>query len=257
MSIITLVSDFGLKDHYVSSLKGTIYSMMPQAVIVDISHQIEKYNIQSAAFNLKQAYTSFPQKTVHVIALNTEFVNTGGYVAVEYNDHFFIAADNGIFSLLFDETPAKIVEIPIESIVNTSFPVRDIFASIACKLANGDELASIGKPKNKLRELLPFRASSMESIIRGAVVYIDSYDNAITNIDKALFERIGKGQSFVIEFAKDYQIERISKDYNEVPQGEILALFNSSGFLELAMRNGNISGLLHLNLNAPITINFG
>jgi len=257
MAIITLISDFGLKDHYVSSLKGTIYSIMPEAVIVDISHQIEKYNIQSAAYNLKQSYNSFPKKTIHIIALNTELLNAGGYVAVEHDGHFFIAADNGVFSLLFDEIPAKIVEIPIDTITNNSFPVRDIFASVACKLASGHELTSIGKPRNKLRELLPFRASSMEGIIRGAVVYIDSYDNVITNIDKALFERVGKGQPFVIEFAKDYQIERISKDYNEVPQGEILALFNSSGFLELAMRNGNISGLLHLNLNAPITINFG
>jgi len=256
MSIITLISDFGLKDHYVSALKGAIYSLMPQVIIVDISHQIEKYNIQSAAYNLKQVYSSFPKRTVHIIAMNTEFWNTGGYMAVEHDGHFFVAADNGFFSLLFDEPPLKIIEIPVEEEVIMSFPVRDIFVAIACKLASGAELTSLGKPKTKLREFLPFRASSMGDIIRGTVVYIDSYDNAITNIDKILFDRVGKGQPFVIEFAKDYQIERISRDYNEVPPGEILALFNSSGFLELAMRNGNISGLLHLNLNAPITVNF-
>ncbi len=256
MPIITLISDFGLKDHYVSSLKGAIYNLMSQAIIVDISHQIEKYNIQSAAYNLKQAYSSFPKNTVHIIAMNTEFLNTGGYVAVEHDGHFFVAADNGFFSLLFDEPPLKMIEISVEEKLNMSFPVRDVFVAIACKLAEGVELTSLGKPKTKLREFLPFRASSMGDIIRGSVVYIDSYDNAITNIDKILFDRVGKGQPFVIEFAKDYQIERISRDYNEVPPGEILALFNSSGFLELAMRNGNISGLLHLNLNAPITINF-
>jgi S-adenosylmethionine hydrolase len=256
MPVITLISDFGLKDHYVSSLKGAIYSLMPQAIIVDISHQIEKYNIQSAAYNLQQVYKNFPQKTVHLVALNTEFLNTNGYVAVEYAGHFFVAADNGFFSLLFDETPLKIIEIPFDSDNNMSFPARDVFVAIACKLANGIELTTLGKSKKELQTLLPFRASSMGDIIRGAVVYIDSYDNVITNIDKALFDKVGQGQPFVIEFAKDYQIERISKDYNEVPKGEILALFNSSGFLELAMRNGNISGLLHLNLNAPITINF-
>jgi S-adenosylmethionine hydrolase len=256
MPIITLISDFGLKDHYVSSLKGAIYSLLPETIIIDISHQIEKYNIQSAAYNLKQAYSSFPKGTVHIIAINTEFVLAKGYMAIEHDGHFFVAADNGVFSLLFDEMPAKMIEIPIEPSLNLTFPVRDVFIPIACKLASGVSIADLGKPKADLHRYLPFRASSMGDIIRGAVVYIDSYDNVITNIDKALFDRVGKGQNFVIEFAKDYQIERISKDYNEVPPGEILALFNSSGFLELAMRNGNISGLLHLNLNAPITINF-
>jgi S-adenosylmethionine hydrolase len=256
MSIITLISDFGLKDHYVSSVKGAILNQLPTATIIDISHQIEKYNIQGAAFILKETYLNFPEKTVHIIGILTEMKNTGGYIAVEHNEHFFIAADNGIFSLLFEETPKKIIEIPIDSKLNLSFPVRDIFATIACKLAAGAEIESIGKPKDDLLQRLPFRATSMGNIIRGSVVYVDSYNNVVTNIDRTLFDQVGKGQPFIIEFALGNQIEKISREYTDVPEGEILALFNASNYLEIAMRIGDVSGLLNLKLNGSITIRF-
>jgi S-adenosylmethionine hydrolase len=96
----------------------------------------------------------------------------------------------------------------------------------------------------------------MGDIIRGSIVFIDSYGNVITNIERTLFDQIGKGQSFIIELARNNQIEHISKEYNEVPEGEILALFNSSNHLEIAMRNGKISQMLNLKLNDSITIRF-
>lgn len=256
MAIITLISDFGLKDHYVSSVKGAILNQIPTATIIDISHQVEKYNIQGAAFILKETFASFPKRSVHIIGILTEMKNTGGYVAVEHNDHFFVAADNGIFSLVFDELPKKTIEISIDPKLNLSFPVRDIFAPVACKLANGEAIESLGKPKEGLLQRLPFRATTMGSNIRGSIVYVDSYDNVVTNIDRALFDQVGKGQPFVIELARGNQIEKISREYNDVPEGEILALFNSSNYLEIAMRNGKISSLLNLQLNNSITIRF-
>jgi S-adenosyl-L-methionine hydrolase (adenosine-forming) len=256
MAIITLISDFGLKDHYVSSVKGAIYSRFPDAVVIDISHQVEKFNIQGAAFLLKETYLSFPPKTVHIIGLLTELKNTGGYVIVEHKDHFFIAADNGVFSLLFDELPKKIIQLPVSTSLNLSFPVRDVFAPVACRLANGEAMETLGKPKENLLQRLPFRASSTGNIIRGSIVYVDSYGNVVTNIDRALFDQVRMGQPFVIEFARNYKIEKISREYNDVPEGEILALFNASNYLEIAMRNGNVSGLLGLKLNDSITIRF-
>lgn len=256
MSIITLTTDFGLKDHYVGSVKGAILKQLPGATIIDISHQIEKFNIQDAAFILKETYPDFPPDTVHIIGLLTEFRNTGGYVAVQCNGHFFIAADNGIFSLLFDEIPTKIVEIPMESKINLSFPVRDIFVPFACKLANGEDMETLGKSKQNLLQRLPFRATSMGNIVRGSIVFVDSYGNVITNIDRNLFDQIGKGQPFIIELARSNQIERISAEYNDVAEGEILALFNASNYLEIAMRNGKISSMLNLKLNDSITIRF-
>ena len=256
MAIITLTTDFGLKDHYVGSVKGAILNQLPTTTIIDISHQIEKFNIQDAAFILKETYPNFPIKTVHIIGLLTEYANTGGYIAMENDGHFFVGADNGIFSLLFEQEPKRIVEIPVDSKLNLSFPVRDIFTTVACMLANGVSLESIGKPKQNLLQRLPFRATSMGDNIRGSIVFIDSYGNVITNIDRSLFDQIGKGQSFIIELARNNQIDRISSEYNEVPEGEILAMFNASSHLEIAMRNGKVSGMLNLKLNDSITIRF-
>jgi S-adenosylmethionine hydrolase len=256
MAIITLTTDFGLKDHYVGSVKGAILKQLPNASIIDISHQIEKFNIQDAAFILKETYPDFPEKTVHIIGLLTEFRNTGGYIAVQNKGHFFIGADSGIFSLLFEETPEKIIEIPVDPNRNLSFPVRDIFVPFACMLASDVDIEAIGKPKQNLLQRLPFRATSMGNIIRGSIVFVDSYGNVITNIDRKLFNMVGKGQPFIIELARSNQIERLSSEYNEVAEGEILALFNSSDHLEIAMRNGKISSMLNLKLNDSISIRF-
>lgn len=255
MAIITLTTDFGLKDHYASAIKGAILTWFPTAVIVDISHQIEKYNLLDASFILKESYPNFPKGTIHLIGINTEFSTSGGYVMVKQNDHFFIGADNGIFSLLFDEMPQNIREITLAENEKLSFPARDIFAKAACELAKGADFNSIGKPKESLLQRIPFRATSMGDNIRGSFVYIDSYDNVTSNIDKHLFEHVGKGRPFIIELAR-HTIERISKEYSEVPEGEVLAIFNSSDYLEIAMRNGKAGSLLNLKINDSITIRF-
>jgi S-adenosylmethionine hydrolase len=255
MAIITLTTDFGLKDHYVGAVKGAILKQLPTATIIDISHLVEKFSIQDAAFILKESCFSFPEKTVHVIGILTEHKNADGYIAVEHKGHFFISADNGIFSLLFEEFPEKVIQIPVVT-ENLSFPVRDIFVDIACRLIGGADIRSIGPSRESLLQRLPFRATSIGNIIRGSIVYIDSYGNVITNIDHSLFNQVGKGQRFVIELARSNQIESISTEYDAVPEGEILALFNASRHLEIAMRNGKVSSMLNLKLNDSITIRF-
>jgi S-adenosylmethionine hydrolase len=255
MAIITLTTDFGLKDHYVSAIKGAIFSRLPAATIVDISHNIEKYNLLDASFILKESYPNFPKGTIHLIGINTELSTSGGYVLIEQHDHFFIGADNGIFSLLFEETPQKIREISPADDQKLSFPARDIFTKAACELASGADFNSIGTTKNGLIERIAFRATSMGDNIRGSFVYIDSYGNVTTNIDRQLFEQVGKRRPFLIELAR-HSIERISKEYSEVPEGEVLAIFNSSDNLEIAMRNGKAGSLLNLKINDSITIRF-
>ncbi len=255
MAIITLTTDFGLKDHYVSAIKGAILSRLPTVTIVDISHKIEKYNLLDASYILKESYPNFPENTIHIIGINTELSASGGYVLVKQYGHYFIGADNGIFSLLFEEIPQQIRELEVENNQKLSFPTRDIFTKIACQLAEGADFNSIGKPKAELLQRIPFRATSMGDNIRGSFVYIDSYGNVTTNIDRRLFDQVGKGQPFIIELAR-HTIERISKEYSDVPEGEVLAMFNASDFLEIAMRNGKAGGLLNLKINDSITIRF-
>jgi S-adenosylmethionine hydrolase len=255
MAIITLTTDFGLKDHYVSAIKGAVLSQLPGVTIVDISHKVEKYNLLDASYILKESYPNFPEGTIHIIGINTELSNSGGYVLVKQNGHYFVGTDNGIFSLLFEETPQNIRDISPADEQKLSFPVRDIFAKAACQLAAGADFSSIGTAKDGLLERIAFRATSMGDNIRGSFVYIDSYGNVTTNIDKRLFEQVGKRRPFLIELAR-HSIERISKEYSEVPEGEVLAIFNSSDHLEIAMRNGKAGSLLNLKINDSITIRF-
>lgn len=251
MAIITLTTDLGLKDHYVGSIKGSIYSKVPNITIVDISHQIPTYNIQDAAYIVKNAYTSFPKGSIHIIGIKAEQNSQSSHVIVFSDGHYFISADNGIFSFL-DTAIEKIIELPATI---STFPTRDVFAVIACALANGSKMEELGKAKENLLERMPFRAATMGDMIRGTVEYIDSYGNVMCNITQNLFNQVGKGREFEIEFAR-YKIDKISKTYNDVPEGEILALFNSANQLEIAMNSDRANSMLNLKLNDSITIRF-
>jgi len=252
MSIITLTTDLGSKDYYVSAVKGAILSLLPAATIIDISHQIPTYNMQDAAFILKNAYPDFPKGSIHIIGIKAELNKQSAHVIVNSNGHYFIGADNGIFSLLLDSVIEKIIELPQNL---STFPTRDVFVKAACHLAKGGQPEELGTLKTALLERMPFRASSMGDIIQGTVLYIDSYGNVMTNISESLFHQFGKGRSFIIEFAR-YEIDKISVSYSDVPEGEILALFNAARQLEIAMNNDKAGSMLNLKLNDTITIRF-
>src|ERR1035437_1920925 len=259
MAIITLTTDLGLKDHYVSAIKGAILSVLPEANIVDISHQIPTYNILDAAYILKNAYPNFPKGSIHIIGVKDDQLNEQAkqaeFVIVLADGHFFIGTNNGIFSLLLDNPPEKIFEINSTEGHVSPFATRDVFAKVACHIVKGGVLEEIAKTKTDLLERMPFRAASMEDMIRGSVVYIDSFGNVITNINKTLFEQIGKGRGMVIEL-KSNEINRLSKIYSDAPEGEVLALFNSSEFLEIAINTGRANELLYMKINDTITIRF-
>lgn len=252
MAIITLTTDLGLKDYYVSAVKGAIYSTLPDCTIVDISHQIPTYKMQDAAYILKNAYPDFPKGSIHIIGIKAEYSTQSPHVIVFSDGHYFIGSDSGIFSLLLDQSIEKIIELPAST---TTFPTRDVFAKAACKLASGRPMEELGTPKTSLLERMPFRAASMGDMIRGTVIYIDSYGNVMTNISETLFKQIGNGRTFSIEFAR-YEINKISKGYGDVPEGEILALFNAAGQLEIAMNSDKAGSMLNLKFNDTITIRF-
>lgn len=251
MAIITLTTDLGLKDHYIGSVKGSILSRFPEAAIIDISHQVPTYNIQDAAYIIKNAYPNFPKGSIHIIGIKAEQTSQSSHVIVFSDGHYFISADNGIFSFL-DSAVEKIIELPASI---STFPTRDVFAVAATAMAKGVKMEELGKTKESLLERMPFRAATMGDMIRGTVEYIDSYGNVMCNITQTLFNQVGKGREFKIEFAR-YEILKISKTYNDVPEGEILALFNSANQLEISMNSDRANSMLNLKLNDSITIRF-
>lgn len=256
MSIITLTSDWGLGDHYIAAVKGTLIRKMPDAQIIDISHNIRKYNLIQTAFIIRNSFRSFPDGSIHIIAVNSEASIKTPHIVFLSENHYFIGADNGVFSLIFDTEPESIYEITTaqESDYFT-FPAKDIFAKVAAHIASGkplQETGSIRKQWNKMNHFLP---ASEKNSITGLVQYIDSYENAITNINEKIFKEIGKGRPFTI-FIKNEEITTIHHSYSDVPNGELLILFGSTGFLEIAINKGSAAKLMGINLFDKIRIEF-
>lgn len=258
MHMITLTSDWNENDYYVASLKGKLLSDCPDAKIIDINHRISTFNISQAAFIVRNSYPHFPENTIHIIAVNSEPEPGGDLLAAQKDRHYFLCADNGILGLLGGSEPEEVVRLGgWDDGDPDTFIALTVFAKTACKLSKGVPLSKLGTPLLTYDKQTPLRATIEEHIITGSVIYIDSYQNAITNISRDLFQRVGKGKPFrIFVQSKHYIIERINTRYNQTDPGDLLALFNSAGLLEIAIRNGNAAGLLKLTTNSTIRVEF-
>lgn len=257
MAIITLTTDLGDKDIYLAALKGSIYKLLPKVNIVDITNSVAAFNIQQAAFILKNSFHYFPDGTVHLIGIDTVYSGQTKYLAIRYKNHYFVGADNGIFSLMFNDEPDEVFEINImQDLKFLHFPLADIFVKTACHLAAGKDINQIGLPVNGIEKKMNLQPVLEKNLIKGMVIYIDSFQNVITNITKDLFNQIQQGRQFVLTFKRNESINHLSWHYSEVPEGEKLCLFGISNHLEIAINKGNASGLLGLNLGDSVIIDF-
>lgn len=275
MPIITLTTDFGEKDHFVGAVKGAIYSELADTKIVDISHSISPFHSTEAAYIVQNAYKSFPPGTIHIIGIDSELNPENKHIAVKLDGHFFVCANNGIISMLTSEVnPEKMVEINIHDRIISNFPVLDVFVKVACHLARGGTLEVIGKPISEIKELIGIKpvVNGESNQIIGNVIYIDNYGNVVSNISKSLFEDVGKGRPFKIT-ARRAQFNTIYAQYSdainfETPKerreedGKKVAIWNTSGYLELAiyksnpMTVGSASSLFGLQYRDAVAINF-
>ena len=272
MSIITLTTDYGLKDHFVGALKGKLLSEYPEGTVIDISHHIDPFNIAEAAYIIGAAYSSFPKGTVHLIGVDIELNENNQHIAMQWNDHYFICADNGILSMLVQKiVPQKIVTINIHDRLPSEATDLDVFVKVACHLSKGGLLNVIGKEIKAIKEVTELQAVTQDNLIKGYIIYIDHLGNAVTNISKKLFLEMGKGRPYEIKF-KGQSIKTILPKYSDIVvsdkytwkdyEGEKLALFNEAGFLEIAIFRsnpdtvGSASSLLGLQYRDLITIEF-
>jgi S-adenosyl-L-methionine hydrolase (adenosine-forming) len=258
MPIITLTSDLGDKDFYLAAVKGFILSSFPDARLVDITHTVPSFNVIEAAFTLGNAYKYFPEGTVHLVSVDNSYQKSPIFVAVQANGHFFVAPDNGILSLFLKEQEIeKIVKIQLRILDDyIHFPIKDIMVKSAVHLAKGGKMEFLGRKINGISKFSVIQPVILEDTIRGNIVYIDAFKNAITNVDFETFERIRKGRKFSIIFKRNEVVEHISKQYSEVDEGEKLCLFGITGFLEVAINKGKAADLLGLEINEVILINF-
>ena len=266
MAIITLTSDYGTKDYFTAAIKGALLSEAPEVKIVDISHKISPFNTEEAAYILKNAYHHFPEGTIHMIGIDAEATPNKLHIVCKVDGHYFIGADTGIFSLMFRHFKAEqIIALNISQDDDSiPFPMKDVFVKAACHINRGGTLQVIGRKINELKDLIDFQPtlSADRKILNGQVIYIDHYGNIISNITEKVFKESFAGVEFEIKLPRKYSIKTLHKSYSQVAEGEMLALFNSAGHLEVAMNKGDTnrangaSGLLGIKVKDPIRIEF-
>ncbi len=253
--ILTLTTDWNQNDFYMGVLKGKLVSVCPDLKIVEITNQIPIFNLNHAGFVLRHSYHHFPKGTIHLVMVNSENSKSQQMISFSYNDHFFILPDNGLIGLMFKEPPQSVFALPFKSI--GSFASLDsAIEAIEC-IYKSENLDTIAETITSFEQRIPLRATIENNAITGNIIYIDSYFNAITNVSKGLFDRIRQERRFEIFVQSQHnKISSISTSYNDVDSGELVALFNSAGLLEIAINNGYAAQLLNLNNGSSVRIKF-
>ncbi len=235
--IVSLLTDFGLDDNFVGSIKAAMLNVNPGIQIVDITHNVQPHDIFSAAFLLEGTYKYFPKNTLHVVVVDPGVGAERKIIVVKIKDHMFLAPDNGVLALaLKNKTVQKIVEVTNKkfflSDVSNTFHGRDIFAPVAAHITNGVPLNKLGEEIHFLREFSLPDVSFTDGCINGSVIHIDRFGNIITNIKEEFLKDFSKEIKVKI---KDHTIERLSLTYSDVQKNIPLCLVNSFGYLEIAM----------------------
>ena len=254
MPIVTLTSDFGWNDYYVALIKGAILCENQDINIIDISHNINNYDIVQGAFILKNSYKSFPKGTIHILSVNNFYNKKRRFLAIRYDDHFFVGPDNGIFSLLFENPPRDIYKLDFQN--KGSFPLKNVFAKAAGHIANKMPFNEIGIPTGEVVERITFQPVISATQIRGAVIHIDTYENVVVNISRKLFEKVWDQRPYEISFRRSDPLKKINNNYYDVAIGETLCRFNSADFLEIAINMGKASSMLGLKIEDTVQIDF-
>lgn len=254
--LITLTSDWGLHDHYLGAVKGKLYSLIPNANIVDISHNIRPQDIIQGAFIVKNACFRFPPKTIHIIDVDCVENKKESNVVIEYDRQYFIVTDNGLPSEVFKDKEIKIhtIETPQDSGFFT-FTALDLFVKVAAMIAGGEPMQNIGHPLTRLYEKRFHLYEASGKAIHCMVEYVDHYGNLFLNISAEDFNRIKGNKSYQIHIANEIVINRMDLSYQDVPQFCPLLTISSSGCLQLALRGGNASQMFRLNVLDSVVIN--
>ncbi len=252
MSLVTFTSDQGLLDYYIAVVKGALISQNPGIQIIDISHNVNSFDIVQGAFIVKNAYSSFPEGTIHLVSINNHYKKERCFLAVRYDGYYFIGPDNGIFSLIFDEVPDVVYELEQSDDTLT----QDIFASAVKHITGGMPFNEIGILVDEIEERITFQPITNPSLIKGSVIHIDNFENVIVNISEDLFNKIGQNRKFRIYFKRFDPIYKLHTSYADVEVGETLCLFNTSGLLEIAINKGRAASLLGLGLEDGVHIEF-
>ncbi|TAF55946.1 MAG: hypothetical protein EAZ62_01785 [Sphingobacteriia bacterium] len=245
MPILTLSTDIGQRDFIVGAIKGQFLQVLPDLVTADITHQLSQTNLPLAAYTCGQAIPYFPVGSYHLILVNF-FENRYDHVLLAaWKGQYLICADNGLLTMITGEKPAHVVKVPVSAQAPLLTVTADIAAAVY-KLESMGDIKALGPLASDLVEKYPLRPTVGPDWIEGQILFIDNFENVVVNITQQEFDETAKGRSFRIMFRRDETIDRLSVNYSDVPTNDKMAWFNSAGYLELALRNGNMAGLFGL-----------
>lgn len=247
MPLITLTSDIGQRDYLAGAIKGQLLQTVPACSIVDISHDLTPFNYPQAAYVCRSAIKNFPDYSFHVVLVNL-FENKSNHLLLSFhNRQYIICADNGLLTMIAEGKPEIIVGIPIDKFsASNALLITRLIGQTIQAVADGKSLHKIGLADMDIVEKNPLQPTLGGHWIEGQIIFIDHFENVVVNITREAFEAQRKGRKFTIAFKRDEVIDKISQTYSDVPEGEKLALFNSAGYLEIAINKGNAAGLLGL-----------
>jgi len=244
--VVTMLTDFGLRDPYVAEMKAVILSLCPNARIVDISHMIEKFNVRMGAFVLASAAPYFPKGTIHIAVVDPGVGTKRRALLVETNEAFYIGPDNGVLVLAARKQKIKHAynltnKRFMLSKVSTTFHGRDIFAPAAAYLANGFKLNDFGKEIKDYCIPKFAKPNLGKDGLVGEVLHADDFGNVITNISQDDLDKIGavRDSKMKIRLGKKVAQVRFGSVYGEARAGAVVALVGSHDFLEIAVNQGH------------------
>lgn len=255
MAIVTLLTDSGESDHYIAAIKARILRLDPDIRIVDISHRVRIFDIGHAAYVLRSVFRDFPRGTIHLVGVDAAGNRGDASIIVKLEGHFFIGADNGLFSLLSEQQPEKIWQINAHISGSGTFPEKELFAPAAARLAKGEDPAAMANPLTNFKRMIDRQVKATRKQITGHVIRVDHFGNLITNIPKDAFDTLSKDKSFTVQFGGE-KFRRIHTAYSQADQGECFLVFNSLNFLEIGIYKGNASELLGLDYDSVVNIVF-
>ncbi|HTK50834.1 MAG TPA: SAM-dependent chlorinase/fluorinase [Gemmatimonadaceae bacterium] len=243
--IITLLTDFGTADGYVAELKGVLCSTAPDVTIVDLSHEIPPQDVESARLAVARYWRRFPSGTVHVIVVDPGVGSARNALAISSDDRFLVGPDNGVLSPALLASGSRAVALPIPPGASATFHGRDVFAPAAAHLATGTAIDALGAPcLDPVVRRTPEARRAADGSVVGEIIAIDRFGNAISNLIAPRGGRVEiQGRTMVIV-----------RVYADSPVGDIIALVGSSGFVEVAQRDGSAARALEITRGTRITL---
>lgn len=264
--IITLLTDFGLQDHFVGVMKGAIATINPEALVIDITHNIAPHDMFQAAFLIKSSYQYFPPTAIHVVVVDPGVGTDRRPIVVASERGYFIAPDNGVLSYIYaEEQISEVREITADHYFikprSGTFDGRDVFAPVAAWMTKGVGVSSLGEIITDYKKYdLPQPMPVNQNVLRCKIIYVDRFGNLISNLSRELFkERLDASENrrFAFQVGGEHTIAKISRSYADGEKGELLALFGSSELLEFSVNQGNAAKLTSLGVGKDILFKVG